>query len=133
MGDRCYMELNCLRKDAAAFEELGFCLSGSDEDAQRPVVSMVCEEANYAHYGDMPKDIPYRGKHGAGGCYGPKHYACDGANYDEVEVGHEGGCVVTVDNDGNATPASLAAVKAFCELDKKVNAMLVEAGKAVSS
>src|ERR1051325_8192342 len=98
MGDRCYMEVTCRRKDVKCFEDLGFAMQDwNNENPDSPTVVMVDEEANYAHSGRMPTNIPYHGHNGAGGCYGESAFACDGERFAEVEAGHDGGYVVAWD------------------------------------
>ncbi|MGH9962858.1 MAG: hypothetical protein ACREBC_38035, partial [Pyrinomonadaceae bacterium] len=76
MGDRCYMQLTCKRRDIAVFEELGFTVESDFEDPEFPdCVEMVDVEANYGHASDMPKSIAYMGTHYAGDNYGPEAYA----------------------------------------------------------
>lgn len=47
MGDRAYVRITCQREDAGRFQQLGFVEEDSESDI---AVSMVDEEANYAHY-----------------------------------------------------------------------------------
>ena len=89
------MELRCRRQDQERFEALGFTAQDWDKPASNSAtIQMVDEEANYAHSGDLPTDIPYHGVHGAGYDYGSGAYACDGKELAEVERGHGGGFVV---------------------------------------
>jgi hypothetical protein len=114
MGDRCYMSLYCRRQDVPRFEELGFSLQTSSDpsesDLPADTVEMIDEEANYAHSGDMPADIPFHGYHCAGGNYGEHQFACDGKEYEEWETGNSGGYVVELDEEGFT---SLETRKAF--------------------
>lgn len=92
------MEITCRRQDQGRFEALGFTAQEWNNPASDSVTTvMVDEEANYAHCGDMPTDIPYHGIHGAGGDYGSGACVCDGHDYAEVERGHAGGFVVNWD------------------------------------
>lgn len=113
MGDRCFMQITCRRQDQARFEALGFryeCKSSTDGS----VVDLIDEEANYAHYDQLPQDIPYHGYHGAGGEYGSHDLACDGQTYAEVESGRDGDYVVTWD-DTTRQPSvkSLERIRAY--------------------
>jgi len=96
MGDRCHMVVYCLKKDAAVFEDLGFVLQ---DDGSSPscsvdipvgVVTMVDEEANYAHSGDMPENIVYLSDHSRGFDYGCGGVVCDGKKcieYETLDIG----------------------------------------------
>ena len=120
MGDRCYMSLVCRRQDKERFEELGFVLNCRDEG---PLLEMEDAEANYAHCGDLPKDIPYHGSHGAGGDYGPGVFACDGTTYAEVEGGHNGGLVIHWDETTNRPlKSSLQAIREYRSVEQAVRA-----------
>ena len=128
MGDRCYMQLTCKRKDKAVLEELGFAQESDFDDPQFPdCVEMVDLEANYGHSGDMPTNIVYMGTQDAGDNYGPESYACDGETYLAQPTDGYGGFVVTFDEQGNPEPVSLAQVKDFIAHWNKVKAMLATA------
>ena len=122
MGDRCYMELTCRCQDQGRFEALGFTAQDWDNSASdSATISMVDEEANYAHYGDMPTDIPYIGVHGAGGDYGSGAYVCDGKEYAEVGRGNTGGFVVDWDEEKRRpVPRSMRAVRRYLIVRDKV-------------
>ena len=100
MGDRCYMQVTCRRQDESTFEALGFHLE-FEQSPDCPIIEMVDEEANYAHNGDLPTDVPFLASHGPGGNYGDGKIACDGNHYAEVEAGHDGGFVVRFDDTTN--------------------------------
>ena len=50
MGDRAYVRITCRREDAERFGQLGFVEDSAEGDI---AVSMVDEEANYAHYFEL--------------------------------------------------------------------------------
>jgi len=106
MGDRCYMELTCRKKDKTLFEEIGFTTQA--ESYEFPTcLEMVDYEANYAHAEDMPKDLVYFGSHEGGDGYGPESFACDGTTYLEQATDGGGGftsCLTT-----KATPKQTAS------------------------
>ncbi len=141
MGDRCYMRVYCLRKDSPLFEQLGFTLDGSvglqdgklnhnlDDDEVSAVVSLVDEEANYAHSGDMPKGVPYYGFHGAGGDYGSCEFARLSEENETVGCTHNGGPAVEVDDDGNPKQPQLERVRNYQRLKREVKALFMEALK----
>ena len=93
MGDRCYMQITCRRIDQDRFQALGFHAE-YDAPENPPLVELIDEEANYAHYDELPRDLPYHGFHGPGGNYGAHHLACDGKQYADVETGHDGGYLI---------------------------------------
>ena len=122
MGDRCHMRITCRRKDQQLFERIGFHLD-FDQTPDSPLIEMVDEEANYAHYDEMPTNIPYSGHNGAGGNYGECSFVCDGRRYAEVATGFDGGFVVQWDSTKNRPAAeSLRAVCRFLRVYKKVQA-----------
>ena len=122
MGDRCYMHITCRREDQELFQQIGFHLE-FDQSPDASVIEMVDEEANYAHYDEMPTNIPYYGYNGAGGNYGQSSFACDGRHYAEVETGFDGGFVVAWDVLKNRpTPESLRAVRRYRHVYNKVQA-----------
>lgn len=78
MGDRCHMAITCRECDADRFVDLGF-VNQIDAPADLPgCVVLEDFEANYAHEGDLPEDIPYFGGHGPGDGYNSHVVACDG-------------------------------------------------------
>ena len=122
MSDRCYMELTCRRQDVQKFEALGFVAqSWNNPDGKSPLILMVDEEANYAHSGDMPTDIPYHGFNGSGGNFGQGSFACDGKTYAEVETGHGGGFVVDW-NEHQQRPSmrSLRSIRRYLKIRNRV-------------
>jgi hypothetical protein len=125
MGDRCYMQLTCKKKDRSIFEELGFALEGESEEFSN-CLEMVDLEANYGHAGDVPKDVVYFGTHDAGDVYGPDAFACDGKTYLEQPTDGEGRFVVAFDDEGNPYPNSLAEVKDFITHWNNVRLMLAK-------
>lgn len=93
MGDRCYMQVTCRRQDQDTFEALGFVLE-YDEAPDSPIIELADEEANYAHCGKLPTNIPFTAWHGAGGDYGDRRIVCDGKRWGEVASSPDGGFVV---------------------------------------
>lgn len=130
MGDRCYMTLTCRRQDAPRFEALGFhpeFANSDDDDPQDPLapVKLVDEEANYAHHGNLPTDVPWVGHSANGDSYGPSDYACDGRRLLDVATGEEGGYVVGWDIRKNQpNRKDLAAIRRFIAHEKRVNRLL---------
>jgi hypothetical protein len=78
MGDRCHMTIYCRPQDTARFEELGFTAQIPETAFNDGTVEMLDEEANYAHHGSLPTDIPWTGSHHEGGNYGPAELHCPG-------------------------------------------------------
>ena len=130
MGDRCYMQIKCRKQDVPVFEEIGFQVDDSEVNGES--VHMFEEEANYAHSGDMPTDIPWTGSSGAGGSYGPSEYACDGKELVEVECGYHSGYVIGWDHKLNEPlDGDLAHLRHFTDVCERAEAML--AGKEVAA
>jgi len=126
MGDRCYMELTCRKKDRLRFEALGFTSQGESGEFSN-CLEMVDYEANYSHTEDMPKDIVYFGTHAAGDGYGAESFACDGQIFlEQATDDHSGGFVVFFDDEGNPCPNSLAEVKRFITHWNDVRVMLAK-------
>ena len=84
MSDCCYMSVTCRKQDAKRFEDIGFEEIDEEETPKGILVEMEDEQANAAHYGKLPIDIPYYGFSGSGGDYGPSLFACDGKKYIEI-------------------------------------------------
>ena len=123
MGDYCYMEITCRKQDRARFTALGFTAQDWKQDCPELVV-MVEEEADYAHSGNIPTDIPYHGFNGPAGNYGQGVVACNGKSFAEVETGHGGGFVVDW-NEAKHRPSaqSLKNIRRYLKIHKKVLAM----------
>ena len=120
MGDRCYMQVTCRRQDLKRFEELGFNLD-FDESPDSPIVEMVDEEANHAHYGKLPTDIPYHGQNGAAGNFGDGLCACDGKRFMDVQTGYGGGFVVDWDfKKQKPTSQSLNHIRRYIAIRDRV-------------
>ena len=122
MSDRCYQELRCKKEHAPIFEKMGFTVR--DEAYAPGVVELVDEEANYAHYNDMPNDIPYLGCHGAGGEYGPHAFACDGKGYVDAGMNSNGELVVRVSDRGQPNRADLKRVREYTTCEKRAKKAL---------
>jgi len=124
MGDRCYMSVTCRRQDKETFEALGFHLE-FETSPESPVIEMVDEEANYAHSGEMPANIPYYGSHGSGDNYAAGDLACDGKKYAEVETGHGSGFMVGWDHQkSKPTPQSLKNIRQFIRIQQRAQKIL---------
>lgn len=119
MGDRCYMSVTCRRQDRARFEELGFHLE-FDEDTSTPVIEMIDEEANYAHYDKMPLDVPYYGSFGAGSEYGPGSFVCDGVDYEEVPASADGFVLAWNYRFGLPKLKSILQIRRYLKLERRV-------------
>jgi len=86
VGDRAYVRITCRREDAEQFPQLGFIEDDSESDI---AVSMVDDEANYAHYSALTAlakaGTVFFGWHDAGGEYDGSMFASDGTGeYHEV-------------------------------------------------
>ena len=123
MGDRCYMEVRCLAKDKALFEELGFV---SQDPEGCVVIDMVDEEANYAHSSEMPTNVPWIAEADAGDEYSACASCCDGEN--SIEVSRDGEFIMVRFSPqlGQPYPKDVDAAKAYLECLKKVNKMFDE-------
>ena len=123
MSDRCYMEITCRKEDQGRFEALGFVAQDWKQESPALVV-MVDEEADYAHCGNLPTDIPYHGFNGPGGNFGLGTFACDGKSFAEVETGHGGGFVVDWNHGTHRPfPRSLKSIHRYLQVRHQVLAM----------
>jgi hypothetical protein len=119
------MELTCKLTDRSIFEELGFTVESECYEWEFPgCVKMVDREANYAHAGDLPKDVVYFGTHRHTDILGPEAFACDGHTYLEQLTDGGWGFAVWFDDEGNPTAASLAKVKSFVTHRNNVKSIL---------
>ncbi len=121
MGDRCYLSVTCRKQDKKRFEELGFYQEFEAPD--RPIIEMVEEEANYAHAGQMPTDIPYTAWHGAGSNYGDDKLACDGKEFAEVAANNDGFVLAWDYEIQQPTPQSVERIRHYLALHQRVEAM----------
>lgn len=122
MGDRCYMHVTCRRQDRQKFEALGFELE-FELSFECSIIEIADEEANYAHSGELPTDIPFLAWHGAGSNYGDGRMACDGKNRAEVS-GNEDGFVVKWDSKkGKPTSQSLRRIRRYLAVHDRVRRM----------
>ena len=119
MGDRCYMQVTCRRQDQSRFEELGFHLEFEQSD-NCPVIEMIDEEANYAHSGHLPTDIPFLASHGAGGNYGDGRIACDGKHCAEVGATSDGFVVAWDCDKQQPTQESLKGIRHYFAVHQTV-------------
>ena len=111
MSDRCYMEVRCKKEHAPIFEKLGFTVR--DEGYAPGIVELVDEGANYAHYNEMPNEVPYFGWHGAGGEYGSCAFACEGNGYVDADMDANGELVVRVSDRGQPSKTDLKMVRRY--------------------
>lgn len=86
MGDRAYVRLTCRQEDAGRFEQIGFVEDCTESEF---AISMVDEEANYAHYSELielaKENVVFCGWHDAGGDYdGAMFASCGDGQYHEV-------------------------------------------------
>jgi hypothetical protein len=120
MGDRCYEEVVCKRKDKTVFEKLGFVDQGEYLDSAGKsypeLVLLVDEQANYAHSGELGplarKGIVFSGSHGDGGDYPGCNFASDGKQYAEVITAH-GQPVVALDEKGSPDQCAVTRAKRY--------------------
>lgn len=119
MGDRCCMSVRCLKKDAARFREIGFDV----EHDLGPVVDMQDIEANYAHAGEMPNDIPYVASHGRGDCYDAGRLVCDGKEFVEQKVGEDEGYVIDFNEFGDPNIEDIAKVRKLIKMRTHISEM----------
>jgi hypothetical protein len=122
MGDRCHMTVQCRVKDILPFIELGFHL----DEREGNLATLIEEEANYGHGGDMPKDVAYFCACGDGGNYdaqdeyqntaGESNYRC--------RTTSTGLYAFSVDDEGNLDPKDKADWLKFIRLRNEVAAYL---------
>lgn len=110
------MRITCRRDDAERFHQLGFI----EDDAESDIaVSMVDEEANYAHYSTLTglakAGIVFFGWHDAGCEYDGSMFASDGTGeYREVlSAPNESVALVRVTPDGSIAEGDLDRVRLY--------------------
>ncbi|MEN6550112.1 MAG: hypothetical protein ABFE07_29055 [Armatimonadia bacterium] len=131
MGDRCYMKLTCEKVHAPLFEALGFEVE-ADHHEHPGLVEMVDEQANYAHWSEMPENVPYFGFHTAGGEYGDTAFVCDGKELCYVDTNHQSDVMVRVDEQsGRVSKADLAGVRRYRQCRQRTERRLGLAKKRV--
>jgi hypothetical protein len=119
MSDHCHMSVKCRREDRARFEALGFQIAWGEKE-NTPVIEMIDEEANYAHYNDMPANIPYYGTWAAGDNYGPGRLVCDGKNYETVAANDDGFVIAWHYRFGLPTLKSILEIRRYLKIEKRV-------------
>ncbi|MCW5979604.1 MAG: hypothetical protein KIT09_16115 [Bryobacteraceae bacterium] len=116
MGDRAYVRITCRRRDAERFEELGFVADEPDGDA---AMSMVDDEAHYAHYSALTAlaqaGIVFFGWHDAGCEYDGSMFASDGAGeyHDVLSTPNELLALARVKPDGSIAEGDLDRVREY--------------------
>ena len=116
MGDRVYVHITCRREDGERLAQLGFVEDGAEGDI---AVSMVDDEANYAHYsaltGLAKAGIVFFGWHDAGCEYDGSMFASDGTGeYREVlSTPNESVALVRVTPDGSIAGGDLDRVRQY--------------------
>lgn len=113
------MSVTCRRQDKARFEELGFRVE-FEENENGPVVEMVDEEANYAHYDQLPSDIPYYGFYDAGANYGAGNVVCDGRDFEDVPADSDGFVLAWNYRFGLPKLKSILRVRRYLKLKHRV-------------
>ncbi len=89
------MTVWCRPGDAPLFEKLGFELLETAGDGSH--LTLVDEQADYAHCGKLPLHVPWVAVHGSGDDYGPGKLCCSGDGIEwEIETGYN--------NDGIVLP-----------------------------
>jgi hypothetical protein len=116
MGDRAYVRITCRREEAERFQQLGFVEDDSESDM---AVSMVDDEANYAHYSALTAlakaGIVFFGWHDAGGEYDGSMFASDGrGDYHEVlSTANEPLALARVRPDGAIAEGDLDRIRKY--------------------
>jgi hypothetical protein len=116
MGDRAYVRITCRREDAERFQQLGFVEDDSESDI---AVSMVDDEANYAHYSALTAlakaGIVFFGWHDAGGEYDGSMFASDGTGeyHDVLSTPNEPLVLARVKPDGSIAEGDLDRARRY--------------------
>ena len=116
MGDRAYVRLTCRQEDAGRFERIGFVEDCTEGEF---AISMVDEEANYAHYSELielaKENVVFCGWHDAGGDYDGAMFASggDGQYHEALSTSHESLPLVRVKPDGAIVEGDLDRVRDY--------------------
>lgn len=116
MGDRAYVRLTCRQADVGRFEQIGFVEDCTEGEL---AVSMLDEEANYAHYTELielaKENIVFCGWHDVGGDYDGAMFASggDGQYHEALLTSHESLPLVRVKPDGAIVEDDLDRVREY--------------------
>jgi len=127
MGDRAYVRITCRSEDSERFGQLGFVEDDVESDI---AMSMVDDDANYAHYSaliELAKNgVVFFGWHDAGCEYDGSMFASDGmGQYREVlSTPNESQALVRVKPDGSIADGDLDRVREYYAALAKARAEL---------
>ncbi len=116
MGDRAYVRVTCRREDVERFAALGFVEDDSEGDT---AVSMVDDEANYAHYSALTTlakaGVVFFGWHDPGCEYDGSMFASDGMGeyHEALSTPNESLALVRVNPDGSVPEGDLDRVREY--------------------
>ena len=126
MGDRCYMTIQCSKKD---YDEVlhEYFVEVLEEDGS--YVQAADSEANYAYANEMEewakRGIVFVAFHDVGGNYGAYEVACDGQELCEAPYHHDRGLVVKIDETtGKPDADGVEQVRKFLDIRPRVLASL---------
>ena len=124
MGDRCYLKITCLKKDADRFKELGLV-----EDEERGgTVELSKEEANYGLWQERETlakaGVVFVGWHSEGGDYAAAAFASDGKTLAEIPtLGNDGEPCVALNEKGKPDAGGMKAFRAYRAAKKRAEAV----------
>lgn len=145
MGDRCYSNVVCAKKDQSCFEALGYTLESEEADALvdgnlhvlHGAVMMVDEQANYGHCDELKElaekeGIPFLVENGPGDAYGDYVAASDGKRFAEHECLHNSAYpAARVRPDGTLDVGDLKSALHYWEVYYAAALMIRRRGKEV--
>ena len=113
------MRITCRAQDFEVFKELGF----HEEYSPLPgFIEAVDCDADSAHNGNLPTNIPYRGYSEAGCEYGACQYACDGKKLYEA-CGTDNNFTVNYRPGRGFNKKDMRVIERFVAADKLVRDM----------
>ncbi len=121
MSDRCYMTIQCSKKD---YDEVLHEYFAEILDEDGSYVEAADSEANYAYTNETEEwakqGLIFMAFHDVGGNYGAYEIACDGKELCEAPYHHDRCLVVRFDEKtGQADPEAVEQVRKFLEVRRR--------------
>jgi hypothetical protein len=125
MGDCCWVQIECLKKDRKVFEDAGFSVEG---ERGKGGLIMEDDQANYGAtdelYGLAHQGIPFLAHGGPGDAYDCFAMAAIGGSVIEVSTDRAFDPVVKVEQDGFINPDAVSTCRSYWDRVRAVEALL---------
>ena len=127
MGDRCYLRVEVLAKDAKQMAEILGEERVPELLAGEKLITFEIDEANYGCSRELEEAadarLTFRTANGAGGDYGHGAMVCIEGEAEEIQTTPEGDAFARID-DGVPRAEDLASVARFRALDARFEALI---------